>query len=56
MWNKDLKVVSWEELEKHTLPGDCWFVVDEVVYNATDFLVEHPGGDEILVKYLMFKR
>lgn len=26
-------------------------MVDQMVYNATDFIVEHPGGDDILVRY-----
>ena len=46
------KVVSWEEFEKHIFFYDCWVMVEEKVYNVTDFLVEHPGGDAILIKYL----
>lgn len=45
-------VVSWEEFEKHIYSYDCWVMVEEKVYNVSDFLVEHPGGDDILVKYL----
>ena len=46
------KVVTWEEFEKHIFFYDCWVMIEEKVYNVTDFLVEHPGGDAILVKYL----
>lgn len=27
-------------------------MVEQKVYNVTDFLVEHPGGDAILLKYI----
>ena len=43
--------MSWEEVGKHMIASDCWVVVDGSVYNVTDFLVEHPGGDEILIKW-----
>ena len=45
------RVVTWQEFRKHTLPHDCWVMIDEEVYNVTDYMVEHPGGDDILVKY-----
>ena len=35
---------------KHITPSDCWLAVAGKVYNVTDFLVEHPGGDEVLLK------
>jgi hypothetical protein len=45
-------VVTWAEFEKHIYSYDCWIMVEEKVYNVTDFMVEHPGGDDILVKYI----
>lgn len=47
------RVVTWEEVSQHMKPSNCWVVVDGRVYNVTDFLVEHPGGDEILIKYVI---
>lgn len=44
------KVITWEEFGKHIYYYDCWIMVEEKVYNVTDFLVEHPGGDAILIK------
>lgn len=46
----ETKVFTWEEVGKHITPSDCWVVIDKKVYNVTDFLVEHPGGDEVLIK------
>lgn len=45
------KVVSWEEYAKHTNNLDCWILIDGRIYNVSTFLAEHPGGDEILLKY-----
>lgn len=49
--SQQTNVVTWEEVGKHVTPSDCWVVVDGSAYNVTDFLVEHPGGDEVLLKY-----
>jgi cytochrome b involved in lipid metabolism len=44
------KVVTWAEFEKHIYDHDCWVLVEGNVYNVNDYLVEHPGGDDILVR------
>ena len=45
------KIITWEEYEKHIYSYDCWVMIDQMVYNVNDYLVEHPGGDDILVRY-----
>ena len=47
------KIVTWEEFGKHIFYYDCWVMIEGNVYNVTDFLVEHPGGDAILIKFIM---
>jgi len=37
---------SMEEVAKHTAKGDCWIVVEGVIYNATSYIEEHPGGPQ----------
>lgn len=44
------RIVTWQEFEKHIYSYDCWVLVDGCVYNVNDYLVEHPGGDDILVR------
>jgi cytochrome b involved in lipid metabolism len=32
-------IVTWEEFGKHIVYYDCWVMVEEKIYNVTDFLV-----------------
>ncbi len=36
--------ISLDEIARHATPEDCWFAVDDGVYNATTFVRIHPGG------------
>lgn len=37
------KLFSKEDVAAHKKPDDLWVVVDDDVYNLTDFQTEHPG-------------
>lgn len=39
------------EIEKHNSKASCWVALYGKVYDLTDFLPEHPGGDAIVLKY-----
>ncbi|PGH36334.1 L-lactate dehydrogenase (cytochrome) [[Emmonsia] crescens] len=39
------------EVSAHNAANDCWIVVDNQVWDVTDFLSEHPGGPSIILKY-----
>lgn len=41
--------VSAAQLAEHTKASDCWMAIEGKVYNVTDFVDEHPGGDEVLL-------
>ena len=44
--------VSLEELRLHCHKGDAWTAVRGVVYDVTDFISKHPGGQTALIKIL----
>jgi nitrate reductase (NAD(P)H) len=38
------KTFTMEEVRKHSTEEDCWIIVNNRVYNATEYLELHPGG------------
>jgi len=38
--------LSIEEIKKHSSADDCWIVVDDVVWDITEFAPSHPGGSD----------
>ncbi|GAA0151703.1 oxidoreductase [Lithospermum erythrorhizon] len=43
------KKISYSEVSSHNTPNDCWVIINAKAYNVTNFLSEHPGGDEVLL-------
>ncbi len=46
--NDEKKTFTLDEVAKHNSETDCWMVIQGKVYNATDFVSNHPGGQAIL--------
>jgi sulfite oxidase len=47
---KDLPYYSLQEVSEHsTVEKRVWVTYKEGVYDITDFIVEHPGGEQILL-------
>ena len=44
------KIFTLSEVAQHKFKKDCWFVINGRVLNVTQFLDEHPGGEEILLE------
>ncbi|KAL3682921.1 hypothetical protein R1sor_000943 [Riccia sorocarpa] len=44
-----LQSVSSEELRKHDKPGDLWISIEGKVYDVTEWLSRHPGGENALL-------
>ncbi|KAI8066272.1 cytochrome b5-like heme/steroid binding domain-containing protein [Gilbertella persicaria] len=42
-------VYSLEEVAKHNTKDDLWMSIHDKVYNVTEFVQEHPGGEEVLL-------
>lgn len=45
------RVYALEEVQKHSNAASCWVIVKNKVYDLTDFLGDHPGGAEAILKY-----
>ncbi|XP_062154235.1 delta(8)-fatty-acid desaturase 2 [Alnus glutinosa] len=43
------KYVTVEELKKHNKPGDLWISIQNKVYDVSDWIKDHPGGDAPLL-------
>ncbi len=46
---KQLKKITWKELEQHNVKSDCWLVVRGKVYDVTTWIDRHPGGTDTIV-------
>lgn len=44
------KLYSLHEIKKNCENDQTWVVINNSVYNVTDFLNEHPGGEEVLLE------
>lgn len=42
---------SLSEVAQHDMLHDCWMVLYDKVYDITQFLFEHPGGEELLMEH-----
>jgi len=42
------KSFTREEVAKHKTEDSVWFIIDSKVYDVTDFLDAHPGGEAVL--------
>lgn len=42
------KTFTREEVREHTSEDSLWCVIDNTVYDLTDFVMAHPGGESVL--------
>ncbi|PWY67028.1 L-lactate dehydrogenase [Aspergillus eucalypticola CBS 122712] len=45
-----MSILSREEVEKHSTRESCWVAIHGSVYDVTEFLDEHPGGAQVILR------
>ncbi|KAJ3368250.1 hypothetical protein GGF31_006480 [Allomyces arbusculus] len=43
---------TWAELNEKVASGRLWLVIDAVIYDVTAYIDTHPGGRDILLRYV----
>lgn len=46
-----LRTIHLHEVSWHDTLDNCWLVIHDYVYDCTDFLKNHPGGQDVLLEY-----
>ncbi|XP_012054183.1 PREDICTED: cytochrome b5 [Atta cephalotes] len=47
----EFRIINLTEVAWHDTPDDCWLVIYDYVYDCTEFLNSHPGGQDILLEH-----
>ena len=48
---RDPLMISTSVLRQHTQPCDCWIALDSVVFDVSQYLEYHPGGQDEILRY-----
>jgi cytochrome b involved in lipid metabolism len=43
--------LTLQEISQHNLAADCWMIINNKVYNLTNYLNAHPGGVNAILPY-----
>ncbi|XP_018049190.1 PREDICTED: cytochrome b5-like isoform X2 [Atta colombica] len=47
----EFRIINLAEVAWHDTPDNCWLVIYDYVYDCTEFLNSHPGGQDILLEH-----
>ena len=50
--DEEFTEICLEEVMLHDNLDDAWIVLFDKVYDVTDYLTKHPGGEEVIFEYL----
>ncbi|KAG2234264.1 hypothetical protein INT48_002854 [Thamnidium elegans] len=46
-----MKEYSLQQVEQHTSEDSCWCIYQDKVYDVTEFMQDHPGGEDLIFDY-----
>ena len=49
--SKRVRIYTTEDVANHNSSTSCWLIRAGKVYDVTSFLEDHPGGDDVILKY-----
>lgn len=49
--SKRVRIFTLEDVAEHRTATSCWVARNGRVYDVTSFLQDHPGGDDLILKY-----
>ncbi|KAJ7096720.1 oxidoreductase [Mycena belliarum] len=49
--SKRVRIYTAEDVATHSASGSCWLSRRGKVYDVSGFINDHPGGDDIILKY-----
>ncbi|KAI0694956.1 oxidoreductase [Cytidiella melzeri] len=49
--SKRIRIYTDEDVSAHSTSASCWVSRNGKVYDVTKFLDDHPGGDDLILKY-----
>ncbi|CAD7930306.1 unnamed protein product [Amoebophrya sp. A25] len=44
------RAIPQSEVAQHNSKGDCWLIIHGAVCDVTEWIPDHPGGGEMLIK------
>jgi cytochrome b involved in lipid metabolism len=45
------RIVAPDELRQHVDEKDCWLAIHGKVYDVSSYLVDHPGGLDVMMEF-----
>jgi fatty acid desaturase 2 (delta-6 desaturase) len=42
--SKSIRMITWDEVSKHDKKDDRWLVINDQVFDVTEWSKRHPGG------------
>ncbi|KAH9923302.1 oxidoreductase [Amylocystis lapponica] len=49
--SKRIRIFTTEDVSEHSTSVSCWVSHNGKVYDVTKFLADHPGGDDLIMRY-----